>query len=221
MLIYLIKGGPLMIAIGICSIAAGSFSVLAWLRLRKALTAHSNISAQLYQSIHKKDWMNAYQICQTANHPFLQVWRACFQLLIEGKYDLHDVQEAIAVEGEKIIAFLESPLKPLGALIAALPMLGFLGTILGLISSFESWEQLGANVHISALAGGIYQAMITTAAGLITAIPYHLIYHWLSAKVHDASHLLSKETTHLFRAVKQTLLEELPITEDPILSSKS
>ena len=50
-------------------------------------------------------------------------------------------------------------------------MMGFLGTIVGLIKAFMAWEQLGDNITVSALAAGIYQAMITTAAGLIVAIP--------------------------------------------------
>jgi biopolymer transport protein ExbB len=57
------------------------------------------------------------------------------------------------------------------------PMLGFLGTILGLIQAFMTWESYASSITVSQLAAGIYQAMITTAGGLIVAIPYYIIYH--------------------------------------------
>src|SRR3989338_4108914 len=74
--------------------------------------------------------------------------------------------------------------------------------------SFQNWEQMGAQVSISALAGGIYQAMITTAAGLITAIPYHLLYHYFTARAEQTALELSGETTELFRLIKDVLLDE-------------
>lgn len=63
------------------------------------------------------------------------------------------------------------------------PMMGFLGTITGLIKAFMTWEHLGANITVSALAAGIYEAMITTAAGLIVAIPAFIIYHLIVGKI--------------------------------------
>jgi hypothetical protein len=62
-------------------------------------------------------------------------------------------------------------------------MMGFLGTITGLIKAFMAWEHLGANITVSALAAGIYEAMITTAAGLIVAIPCFVMYHLLIGKI--------------------------------------
>ncbi len=63
------------------------------------------------------------------------------------------------------------------------PMLGFLGTITGLIRAFMSWERLGADITVNALAAGIYEAMITTAAGLIIAIPYYVAYHLIADRI--------------------------------------
>ena len=74
-------------------------------------------------------------------------------------------------EGDEQVQYLEQYLGALIIIIGVEPMLGFLGTIIGLIRAFMAWELLGSNITVSALASGIYQAMITTAAGLIVAIP--------------------------------------------------
>ncbi len=86
-------------------------------------------------------------------------------------------------EGGEQIRRLERRLPGLLVIIGVEPMLGFLGTIVGLIKAFMDWEALGANITVSTLAAGIYQAMITTAGGLIVAIPYYICYHLLLASV--------------------------------------
>ena len=86
-------------------------------------------------------------------------------------------------EGDEQIQYLEQYLGALLITIGVEPMLGFLGTIVGLIKAFMAWERLGTNITVSALAAGIYQAMITTAAGLIVAIPGYILYHLIVGKI--------------------------------------
>jgi biopolymer transport protein ExbB len=86
-------------------------------------------------------------------------------------------------EGEERIQRLERFLGALIVIIGVEPMLGFLGTIIGLINAFMNWEQAGSNITVSALAAGIYQAMVTTAAGLIVSIPYFIVYHLILGKI--------------------------------------
>jgi biopolymer transport protein ExbB len=86
-------------------------------------------------------------------------------------------------EGDEQVQYLEQYLGALIIIIGVEPMLGFLGTIIGLIRAFMAWEQLGSNITVGALAAGIYQAMITTAGGLIVAIPYYVIYHLIVGKI--------------------------------------
>ncbi len=107
------------------------------------------------------------------------LWRAGLAALPAGRAA---VDHAMRAEGLRRLARVERGLSPLGALITLLPMLGFLGTILGLIRAFMQWERLGANIQVASLAGGMYEAMLTTAAGLCAAIPYYLIYTLLSGR---------------------------------------
>jgi len=220
MWLYIIKGGPVLIAIGVVSIAAGSLVFLQWMRLRHIEQEHSKPLQELARLLQKRDWYEALRISQKHHHPFLAPWRSGFLLLMEGKHEIHDIEEAVSIEGNRLMTQLESALKPLGAIITILPMLGFLGTILGLIASFQHWEQMGAQVSINVLAGGIYQAMITTAAGLIAAIPYYLCYHILIGRTQKTALNFSEETTQLFRWIKEGLMVEIPVdSEEPAKTS--
>jgi biopolymer transport protein ExbB len=221
MMTYLIQGGPLMAVILLCSVACGAFCVILWLRLKDASKSKTQGLLQIDKAIADKNWAEACHTANRINHPLFKPWQAGFDLLIEGKSDLRDIKEAVSIEGERFLNQLEAPLKGLGALVTTLPMLGFLGTILGLIVSFHNWEQMGAHVSISQLAGGIYQAMVTTAAALIVAIPYHLIYYFIAARIQTLALEFSKDTMDLFRKIKDALIHEVPIETESELSLKS
>jgi len=83
------------------------------------------------------------------------------------------------------------------------PLLGFLGTITGLIRAFMSWEQAGPNVTVSALAAGIYEAMITTAAGLIIAIPLYLCYNYFMSRIKVTANELTNHAIQLLEVIAE------------------
>ena len=100
--------------------------------------------------------------------------------------------------------------KFLGALVSIIniePLLGFLGTITGLIRAFMSWEQAGANVTVGVLAGGIYEAMITTAAGLSVAIPLYLSYHYFISRIKVTSNELTNHCIQLLEVMAEAKKE--------------
>jgi biopolymer transport protein ExbB len=204
---YLILGGPVLIPIAICSVWALALIVIQSARLREISRDSALPVSQLTPYIKKQDWLGAERLAAGSGHPFLKAWRCAFTLLSEGKSSSQDLDEAVSVDGGKMLAELESALKPLASLITVLPMLGFLGTILGLIASFQNWESMGSQVSISALAGGIYQAMITTAAGLIAAIPYSLAHHHFVAKAERVALQFSEETTKLLHLIRRTRIQ--------------
>ena len=80
------------------------------------------------------------------------------------------------------------------------PLLGLLGTVLGMIESFQQLQLAGSAANASVLAGGIWQALLTTAAGLIVAIPAVLAANLLSAKIDRASHLIEDAVARLLEA---------------------
>ena len=129
----------------------------------------------------------ALALCEKKRHPLAAVFKAGFDHAAEDAATLERVMER---EGNRQVQRAEENLNFLVVVVGVEPLLGFLGTILGLIQAFMTWERLAASVTVSALASGIYQAMITTAAGLIIAIPYFVIYNIFLSKVnHIASDL--------------------------------
>ena len=83
------------------------------------------------------------------------------------------------------------------------PLLGFLGTILGLIQAFMAWEKFSTSVTVSQLAGGIYQAMITTAAGLLVAIPFYLCYNYFVSRIKYVANELTNHSVQLVELITE------------------
>src|SRR5699024_1447702 len=96
---------------------------------------------------------------------------------------LHDIEDAIKNEGKKETFFLEKRMGWLATISAVAPLLGFTGTVTGLIKAFMSISTLGGAADPSVLAGGVYEALITTAAGLIVGIVALAFYNYLTAKI--------------------------------------
>jgi biopolymer transport protein ExbB len=96
---------------------------------------------------------------------------------------------------------IEKYLGALASVISIEPLLGFLGTITGLIKAFMAWEHAGANITVNALASGIYQAMITTAAGLIVAIPLFLCYNYFVSRIKYISNELTNHSIQFLELI--------------------
>jgi biopolymer transport protein ExbB len=105
--------------------------------------------------------------------------------------------------GNNQVQKLEKRLGALASVIGIEPLLGFLGTITGLIRAFMSWEQAGANITVNVLALGIYEAMITTAAGLIVAIPFYLCYNYFISRIKYISLDLNNHGVQLLEVISE------------------
>ena len=105
---------------------------------------------------------------------------------------LEDISSSIENVGKLEIYKLENKLSALASISGAAPMLGFLGTVMGMVSAFFEVEQRGT-MDIQVLASGIYTAMITTVLGLIVGILAYLAYNYLSAKVQRVVHLMETD----------------------------
>jgi biopolymer transport protein ExbB len=151
------------------------FWALAKIRLNLPLFAQ-----EILLLVQRGQFQKALARCREVKHP---IGRVLTLGVAERNRPREVLERMMEREGEEQIEHLERNLGALIVIIGVEPMLGFLGTIVGLIKAFMSWEQLGASVTVNSLAGGIYQAMITTAAGLIVAIPYFICYHLFVGRI--------------------------------------
>ena len=112
--------------------------------------------------------------------------RVCEAALGESHHGKATMEEALVQEGAMQLGALKRGLRPLQIVIAVAPLLGLLGTVYGMISSFQSVELAGAGGDkVELLSRGIYEALVTTATGLTIAIPFLLLYHWLSRRADE------------------------------------
>ena len=184
----IVKGGVIMIPIILGSIAA--FAIIlerAW-ALWKIRVNFGQFSQGVFLSLERGLLQKALEQCDTVRHPIGGVFKLGIMNRSLRREELESLMER---EGEEQIQYLEGYLGALLIIIGVEPMLGFLGTIIGLIKAFMAWEQIGSNITVNALAAGIYQAMITTAAGLIVAIPGYILYHLLVGKIKSQAQEMS------------------------------
>ena len=106
---------------------------------------------------------------------------------------IHPQREAsLRIEGEAVVRRLEKHLSMLSILARLAPLMGLLGTVLGMISTFSEIASAQAGVNMNQLAGGIWQALITTAAGLVIAIPALFFLHHFQSRVNSVASALSE-----------------------------
>jgi biopolymer transport protein ExbB len=117
------------------------------------------------------------------------------------------VQEAALVE----LPVLERRMGVLAAVAQVAPLLGLLGTVLGMLQSFHAFNQGGNYATPAALSGGMYQALISSAFGLAVAIPTHLAHHFLRGRVRVLVHDMEWAANEIMRYVLQDMRGIAPV----------
>jgi biopolymer transport protein ExbB len=177
---FLIKGGPMIIPIALCSLAALTVIVERLLVLRRPHVIPPGFLEGVRGAL--GDGVPAARdYCEKNASPIAVI----FQAGLKRAGDTPDRREkAIEEAGAREVFTLRKRLRLLAVVAAIAPVMGLLGTIFGMIKAFQTVAMSGdALGKTELLAKGIYEALITTAAGLLLAIPALVCYHWLSSKI--------------------------------------
>ncbi len=183
------KGGFIMIPIILGSIIALAIVIN---RINYFYSLKMDVDSfidKIHTLVRKNEIALAVNECIGVKHPIGKVFRAGLDNIHK---DRIGIERAMERSGSVEITEAEKYMLLLVIIIGVEPMLGFLGTIIGLINSFMAWEKLGGSVTVDFLAAGIYQAMITTAGGLLVAIPYYIVYHVLLGRIN----IMAKDLNH-------------------------
>jgi biopolymer transport protein ExbB len=175
-----LKGGIVMWPILLCSILGLAVIIDRLLVLRKARINVPAFMVRIRGFIKKKDISGAISYCMEEKSPVANIVR---KGLKKYKYGHDRVKEAIENAGSQEISKLEKGLNVLATVAGVAPLLGFLGTVTGMISAFMTVQELQGAVGPSDLAGGIWEALITTAYGLFVGIPALAIYNYFLSSV--------------------------------------
>jgi biopolymer transport protein ExbB len=190
------RGGPIMYLILTCSIIglAVFLERLAFLR-RKHLVPERFVRA-VTRAWQRGEFEVAWRLCQQQDIPLTRILRAGLRKLKEGP---QEVERAIEVTGSHEASVLGANLRFLGAISNIAPMLGFLGTVTGLITAFNVIAVQGTG-DPKLMADGVSEALITTEFGLFVGIPALGAYHYLRAKVDRLLHEMEAVTIELLNA---------------------
>ncbi len=174
-----LKGGILMYPIAFCSIVAlGVFIERLW-TLRREKVIPQGLLVEVLDLLAKGKIVEAQSLCRRSESALAQILYAGLSLF--GK-DRAAIKERMEEVGRREVANLERYINIIGTVAGVAPLLGLLGTVSGMIKSFNVIALQGV-AEPGALAGGISEALLTTAAGLIVAIPSLVMYRYLRSRV--------------------------------------
>ena len=194
-----------MIVLGILSIIAiYLFGQKMWMIWRAGKTG-SFFMREIADKLMSNKRRNAMDYCDSVGTPLAMTVKRGIE-----KVDLTDAEVKAAMEaaGSREIARLEKGLPALASIAGGAPMIGFLGTVTGMIRAFFNMANAGNNVDISLLSSGIYEAMVTTVGGLIVGIIAYFAYNFLNARIESVANGLDEGIEDFMDILQQDNSEE-------------
>ena len=187
-----LKGGWIMAILGLLSIIAIYIFIERYLTIVKASREDKNFMNNIRDFIHNGRLDSALALCKNNESP---IARMIEKGLIRIGRPLNDINTAIENVGKLEVSRMEKNIAGLATISGVGPMLGFLGTVIGMIIAFYDMSMAGNNIDIALLSSGIYQAMITTVGGLIVGIIAYVCYNILVAKIEKLVFILEARTS--------------------------
>lgn len=176
------KGGWLMLVLLALSLIAIYIFGKKWWMIHTAGKIDKNFMKDIRDYIHEGKLKSAASLCEKYDSPVARLVQKGIERI--GR-PLSDIQTAVENTGNAEVARLEKGLPMLATIAGGAPMIGFLGTVLGMVQAFFNMAQAGNNLDITLLSSGIYTAMITTVGGLIVGIVAYFGYNYLTSNISD------------------------------------
>ncbi len=175
-------GGWMMFPLILCSLIALGVIIAKFWTLMVAHHGTANVLAAVEEATEQGDLEGAFEIARDTPGPTAAILLAGLHRIKTGKMIAGELEAAIATTGSIELSFLERGLVILATIANVAPLMGFLGTVLGMVLAFASIEQAGT-VDATLVAGGIKVALLTTAAGLIVAVPINIAYNFFVTRI--------------------------------------
>jgi biopolymer transport protein ExbB len=182
----LMKGGIIMIPIGILSIIAIYVFIERYLTIRRQISSDVNFMNNIHEFILNGRTDSALTLCRNTEKPIARMIEKGISRL--GK-PIKEIEESIEIAGKFEVYDLEKNIQILAVIAGIAPMFGFLGTIIGVIKIFYNIS-MTSDVSIGSVSAGLYVKMVSSASGLIVGIVAYIGYHWLNIILNKAIHQL-------------------------------
>ena len=196
----LAQGGVLMIPLFLLSLVAIYVIAERWRSLNNSQIEVEGFLETVEGMLKNGDRERALQYCDGIDKPLARILKAGIKRL--GR-PIRDIEDAIGNAGKKEIYHLEKRMNWLATIAGVAPLVGFTGTVTGMIEAFMDIQALQGNVNPSVLAGGIWEALITTATGLIVGIIAYGFYNFLQGKINRMIHELENASADFIDLLNQ------------------
>jgi len=201
---WFIKGGPIMIPLAVLSVVGLAIILERLWTLRAARFLDSAQVAVVSQLLAAGEFRRAGEYCRERTGPFSTL----VLMLIDNRSAPYDeLKELLEDTGRHQLRQLQRGLPALATVVAAAPLLGLLGTVLGMIQVFDSVSVSGL-AQGQQLSSGISQALITTAAGLLIAIPALFLHSYLESRAEEIVHAIEARILELIHLARRPAAEE-------------
>ncbi|MDE6542650.1 MAG: MotA/TolQ/ExbB proton channel family protein [Muribaculaceae bacterium] len=187
-----LQGGVLMIPLALLSVICIYIFIERLIVISRASREDSSFMQRIKDYIHDGEIESALNLCKKTSTPYARLVGKGISRI--GR-PIHDVQAAIENTGNQEVAALGQGLTWLATTAAGAPMLGFLGTVIGMVKAFFDIASQGSSADISTFSAGIYTALVTTVAGLIVGIIAMFAYNYLTARIDSVTNKLEERTT--------------------------
>jgi len=191
------QGGPVMLVLLIFSVTALAIILLKAYQFWTLRIHRTRFVDQVIELLEQGETIKAQKILEQRNHPVSEVLLTTLSTALRHDMDAKDRESEIQRVGSRVIRDMESWLRGLSSIAHLSPLLGLLGTVLGMIAAFMQLEAAGSQVHPALLAGGIWEALLTTAFGLAIAIPAMAAYHYLEGWVDRTRAIMKDSATRM------------------------
>ncbi len=186
-----LKGGWLMIPLALLLLVSIYIFFERLFATSRVTKADNNFMQQIKSLIQAGKIDEAKHLCETTNTPYSRMIEKGVSRI--GR-PMNDVLVAIENVGNMEVAKMEKGFNWLATTAAGAPMIGFLGTVTGMVQAFYQLASAGQNSNVSILAGGIYEALVTTVAGLVVGILALFAYNYLTSRVNKIMNRLERST---------------------------
>ena len=185
------QGGWIMLVLAALSIIAVYIFIERYIAIRAAEKDDPLFMDRIRDYMKNGDVKSAVNFCRVTNTPGSRIIERGISRM---NRPAPEIQTAIENTGNLEVAALEKRLHVLATISGGAPMIGFLGTVIGMVQAFWQMSNAGGNLDISMLSGGIYQAMVTTVGGLVVGIVALFAYNYLVAKVDGVVNELERKS---------------------------
>lgn len=186
-----VKGGWIMLILALLSVICVYIFVERLMVIRKASKVDPVFMDRIRDYVKTDELKSAINFCRVTNTPAANMIEKGIERIDR---PASEVQAALENAGNLEVAKLEQRLSVMATISSGAPMIGFLGTVLGMVKAFWEMANAGNNIDITLLSSGIYEAMITTVGGLVVGIVAMFAYNYLVSRVNDVANVLEAQT---------------------------